>query len=536
MRPNIIIFNPDEMRADAVGHLGGTGTCTPFLDSMVKTDAVSFSNAFCQNPVCVPSRCSFTTGLYPHVRGHRTMAYLLREGEESIFSELKKQGYYVWMNARNDLVSAQDDSLLEYHANEIYYGGRTRKAPGPLNVKKNPLDFHAMYGGELGLDETGKNYSRDDEDLDAAIERIRTKPEGQPLCMFLGMTYPHPPYQVEEPYFSMIDRTKTKERIRETGTNKAKIEEAIRRNQKLQDYTEEQWMELRAVYLGMTAKVDAQFKKLCDALKEAGEYDNSAIFFFSDHGDFTGDYGIAEKAQNTFEDCLTNVPFLIKPPKGYEIDPGVSDSLVELVDFYGTAMEMAEAVPTHTHYGCSLKEVLKDRKKEIREFVTCEGGRNPDEVHCDEFHAAGPDGTTPYSPYYDRHLAQTDSEAHAKGFMIRTKEYKYVARVNEEDEFYDLMEDPEELHNAIEDIRYQGRIREMEQKLRLWLMQTTDIVPFDYDKRFSEKMVWEEIKRMGPPEHAEEFKEKIHNGVNKFLIVAECQRRFGTYWNQDAES
>ena len=62
-------------------------------------------------------------------------------------------------------------------------------------------------------------------------------------------------------------------------------------------------------------------------------------------------------------------------------------------------MEMAEAVPTHTHYGCSLKEVLKDRKKEIREFVTCEGGRNSGEIHCDEFHAAGPDGTTPYSPY-----------------------------------------------------------------------------------------------------------------------------------------
>lgn len=74
-----------------------------------------------------------------------------------------------------------------------------------------------------------------------------------------------------------------------------------------------------AVYLGMTAKVDAQFKKLCDALKEAGEYDNSAIFFFSDHGDFTGDYGIAEKAQNTFEDCLTNVPFLINRRKGMKL-------------------------------------------------------------------------------------------------------------------------------------------------------------------------------------------------------------------------
>ena len=66
MKPNIIIFNPDEMRADAVGHLGENGACTPFLDEMARTEAVSFRNAFCQNPVCVPSRCSFTTGLYPH--------------------------------------------------------------------------------------------------------------------------------------------------------------------------------------------------------------------------------------------------------------------------------------------------------------------------------------------------------------------------------------------------------------------------------------------------------------------------------------
>lgn len=78
-RPNIIIFNPDQMRADAVSHLGSPAAKTPFLDSFARTEAVSFRNAFCQHPVCVPSRCSFTTGLYPHTTGHRTMAYLLRE-------------------------------------------------------------------------------------------------------------------------------------------------------------------------------------------------------------------------------------------------------------------------------------------------------------------------------------------------------------------------------------------------------------------------------------------------------------------------
>ena len=94
-RPNIIIFNPDQMRADSLGHLGNPVGATPFLDQFSQEDAVSFQNAICQNPVCVPSRCSFATGQYPHVRGHRTMSYLLREDETSIFEELKNAGYHV---------------------------------------------------------------------------------------------------------------------------------------------------------------------------------------------------------------------------------------------------------------------------------------------------------------------------------------------------------------------------------------------------------------------------------------------------------
>lgn len=64
--PYIIIFNPDEMRADTIAHLGNPAAITPCLDEFAHQDAVSFSRAYCQNPVCVPSRCSFFTGLYPH--------------------------------------------------------------------------------------------------------------------------------------------------------------------------------------------------------------------------------------------------------------------------------------------------------------------------------------------------------------------------------------------------------------------------------------------------------------------------------------
>ncbi|HSR05002.1 MAG TPA: sulfatase-like hydrolase/transferase, partial [Proteiniclasticum sp.] len=278
-QPHIIIFNPDQMRSDSLGHLGNRAARTPFIDRFAESEGVSFSNTYCQNTVCVPSRASFTTGLYSHVNGHRTMSHLLREGEETIFKELKDQGYHVWMNARNDLIAGQINGLLEKHASEIYYGGNSLAPPGPVykgsKSKKDHIDY-SMFNGELGVDENGVNYGSDDEDLDAAISKIKNHNYEQPLCLFLGVINPHPPYQVEEPYFSAIRREDLSPRIKpEDGVGKALMMELIRKNQKLDFFTEDDWNELRATYLGMCMKVDHMFKKLCDALKEAGIYDDS---------------------------------------------------------------------------------------------------------------------------------------------------------------------------------------------------------------------------------------------------------------------
>ena len=60
--PHILIFNPDQWRGDALGHLGHPAVQTPNLDRLVREDAVSFRHAYCQNPVCTPSRCSFMSG------------------------------------------------------------------------------------------------------------------------------------------------------------------------------------------------------------------------------------------------------------------------------------------------------------------------------------------------------------------------------------------------------------------------------------------------------------------------------------------
>lgn len=498
-RPHIIIFNPDEMRTDTMGHMGNPAACTPFLDQFAAEEAVSFRNAVCQNPVCVPSRCSFFTGLYPHVHGHRTMAHLLRPGESSLFSQLKNSGYYVWMNARNDLVAAQYPGLLEAHATEIFYGGNAPKAPGPENPNmRGSMDgknFYSHYEGRLALDAQGKNYSRDDEAVDAAIDRLTHPADDRPMCVFLGLMYPHTPYAVEEPYFSCIDRGKLQPRIKpEECSGKPKMERRLRELQHMQEYTEAEWDELRAVYLGMCSKVDAQFRRLCDVLKQAGIYDDCAIFFLSDHGDFAGDYGIPEKAQNCFEDCLVKVPFLVKPPKGEAIQPGISDSLVELVDFYATAMAYAGVTPDHTHFGRHLGPVLESRDGKIRDYVFCEGGRMPGETHCDESHINGPNGSPPAFVYWPRQTAQREDDTHCKGTMIYDGRYKYISRQNGDDEFYDLAVDPGERRNAVDDPAYAGQILKMQREQLRWYQATCDVVPLDFDARFNKEMLWGMMK------------------------------------------
>lgn len=227
----------------------------------------------------------------------------------------------------------------------------------------------------------------------------------------------------------------------------------------MENYSEANWLELLATYLAQCAMIDELFGMVCDALKEAGEYDDTAIFFLSDHGD----YGLPEKCQNSFENCLTKVPLLIKPPTGETIDPGVAKGLTELVDFYATVMDYAAVEPNHTQFGKSLRPVIEDRRQHIRDYVFCEGGRNAGEVHCDVFHESGPEGTPVHSVYWPRMRAQTEDETHEKGTMIFDGKYKYIHRISGENEFYDLSSDHGECINIIQQVS-----EEQLAKYRIW--------------------------------------------------------------------
>lgn len=476
MPPNIVIFNPDQWRGDALGYVGNPAAVTPTLDRLVATEAVGFSRAFCQNPVCVPSRCSFMTGWYPHVRGHRTMQHPLQPGEPCLLAELRRAGYEVWWGGKNDLVS--DPSLYRDCVDH-----RNRVTPAHEDLHRD-LGWRRTIGG--GKDRSffagrlekfwGEERYRDADWCQVldACDYLRSRPrDGKPFCLYLPLLYPHPPYGVEEPYFRAIDRSKLPPRISGEGlVGKPRMTGKLRDALELAGREEAWWDELRATYYGMCARVDAQAGLILDALREAGVYDDTAFFFFSDHGDYTGDYDLVEKAQNLFEDCLVRVPFLIKPPVSEACRPGVRDALVELVDFPATVYDLAGIDPDYSHFGKSLRSLLASDGPH-REAVFCEGGRLATEFHCGETGSEHPDDL--YAPRV--WLQRGDPVAHGKAVMCRDARGKLVTRLAESDEYYDLEKDPGETRNVIADPAYAGAIARLRDLTMRFLLETADVVP-----------------------------------------------------------
>lgn len=467
-----------------MGHMGNSAAVTPTLDGLVQTEAVSFSHAYCQNPVCTPSRCSFMTGWYPHVRGHRTMFHMLGPDEPMLLRTLKEAGYYVWWGGKNDIVPAQNG--YENYCDVKY------SAPRPADGARHNLHadmswrghkegdaYYSFFVGQLKDDWYDDDWAM----VEGAIDLIRNPPKDKPLCIYLPLAYPHPPYGVENPWFSQIDPAKLPPRHHapQDWSGHPSMLKGIYERQRMQSWTEDRWDALRATYYGMCARVDTQFGRLLDALREARIYDDTAVFFFSDHGDFTGDYGLVEKTQNTFEECLVRVPFIVKPPKHMPVQPGVRDALVELIDMPATVEALTGLTPKHTHFGRSLLPLIAGATQHHRDAVFCEGGRVHGETQAMEREAP----TDEEFLYWPRlSLQREEGPEHGKAVMCRTKDYKYVYRLYEGDELYDLTTDPRALHNRIDDPVLSEVQAEMAARTLRFMVETADAVPHTPDRRW----------------------------------------------------
>ena len=488
-RPNIVLFVPDSYRGDVLGHQGNAGALTPNLDAMVARDAVSYGNAFAQNPVCTPSRCSFMTGWYPHVHGHRSMRNMLKEHEPSLLTVLKREGYHVWWGGKNDLVRVrQREDYLRYCDVKFWPEGRYSEHMEYRQVPPLAADDPrrgVFYRGVLTRDGEGaRHWDQDTAWVLGAVDMIRDRTDDQPFVCYLPLGKPHPAYYAEQDYYDQIDPGALPPRLPTPGegANLPAVLDSLRREYGSDDITEEMWRDVKRIYYAMCTKVDALFGLVVEALVEQGLYDDTWILFFSDHGDFTGDYSLPEKTHSTMQDCLVRVPLVVKPPAGVPVEVGNRRHLTELLDITATLYDLLDIDPGYAHQGVSLRGSLAGEEGILHEAVFAEVGGRANEVGFINTDVE----KMPLDSFYSRQgrAAIPHHQAGSLAVMCRTTRHKYIRRsYTGHHELFDLEADPGEGRNLSGHPDHAEVEREMEMRLLDFLMRTADVLPHEPDSR-----------------------------------------------------
>ncbi|HEV2498115.1 MAG TPA: sulfatase-like hydrolase/transferase [Terriglobia bacterium] len=470
-KPNIILFMPDELRADALSCFGNPICRTPNFDKLA-SEGTKFSNCYVQFPVCGASRCSLLTGWPTSVRGHRSLYYFLRPEEPNLFRYLRQNGYDVFWYGKNDALAAQS-----FYQSVTEWNDEFSPPPSAREFSRNPWTIgdphYYSFLFTKGGDQRG---TLDYQHLQAGIRILEREHLDRPFCLFLPLTSPHPPYAGPAEFHDLYDPAKLP-RLRPIGLpNKPNFYEGIRKAYHIDSLPESTFRKIRAVYLGMVSYTDWLLGELLEAVDRTQHTNDTAVFVLSDHGDYAGDYGLVEKWTSDLGDVLTHVPLIARVPGG--VRTHVSENIVELFDVMATCLELAGIDAQHTHFSRSLLPQIHGRRGDSERAAFCEGGYNTYEPQC--FEPAFP----PEEIYYAKtHLQLTQPDMISRSAMVRTRSHKLILRPSGQSELYAYGQDPDELHNLYGDASVAGVQHELERRLAEWYIKTAGIAPFDKDQR-----------------------------------------------------
>jgi arylsulfatase A-like enzyme len=479
-RLNFVLFIPDELRAESVGCYGNGVARTPNIDRLA-AGGTRFEQCHVQHTVCTPSRCSFTTGWYPHVRGHRTLWNMLGPQDPNLLKYFKQAGYQVLWGGKNDLLSppAFASSVSDYRL-----GDRSRRAGTAIEHGNPPYerDDPRYYSFLYEPIEGGIERLSDFRHVDGAAEFLRSGPQ-EPFVLYLPLSFPHCPYHAPLPFHNLIDPQDVPPLRPPDLPGKPDFHRLIRETRRLDRLDEEFFRRLHAVYLGMIAVTDTLLGMLLDALEETGHAGDTAVFLFADHGDWAGDYGLVEKWPSALDDTLTRVPLVARVP-GMASGHVVREP-VELFDVMATCLELAGITPEHTHFARSLVPQLDGAPGDADRAVFSEGGYDPHEPHAFEGRAtSGALFRDASHIYYPKgRLQQEHPLSVCRSVSIRTMTHRLVRRPLGVDELYDLRTDPRELQNVYSQPAYAGIRSALERRLLDWYIHTSDTVPLEEHPR-----------------------------------------------------
>ncbi len=467
---NLLFITADEMRGDCFAANGlNPDIRTPHLDAFAAS-GVNFSRHFTTFPKCVPARASLTTGRYCHTDGYRNIFQHLPASAPDILSSLLGRGYEIALFGKNHcwenlleathtpskLAPGQSGHRIAHHSwtsafKPIYEQLRSEFTPTPAERAAHDSDpvesFAAHWADEA--------YTRQ------AIHFLATvRDPTRPFYLHVNIEAPHPVY-VAEPTDSHhhYDPTATTPFPSDEPADAPLSLRAMREVRLAGQRNEKTLRRIQAAYYGMISRVDEQVGRIVAALDAQGIADDTVVVFLSDHGDFAGQYGLPEKWDTTFADCLLHVPCVLRAP-GLPAGLTVS-SVTDHTDLAPTLCELLDLEPLPGLHGSSLLPAIEGHP--LREAAFADGGHEA--AMRAQMPADNRDGDKQET--YSRH-----PDSMARAMCVRTATHKLVWRETHDHELYDLTADRWELTNRFADPSLREIREQLMARLLDWHLRT----------------------------------------------------------------
>ena len=454
---NVLLIVCDDLNTH-VSPSGYDHIKTPTLAKFA-SNAMTFNRAFCQYPVCGPSRASFLNGLYPQSSGvidNKADIRQTRPGTLSMPQFFKENGYWtgsvgkVFHSPRHEHGEIAWNEFHRFNNDELPVVAEARKKfeaeNGSVELPKNrkawrtlekkaksKLDAQTPPGyGPSGLTE---EQHKDGKNARTVARWLKEKPNvKKPFFITCGIQKPHVPFLAPQKYFDLyplesivytpekanlwdkIPRRAINTRFKEFGFEEAKENDALRR-------------EYMQAYHACVSFIDAQIKIVFDSLKASGEWENTIVIFTSDHGYHLGDHFLWGKV--TLFDIGAKVPFIVHAP-GLTKAGTRSEAMVELIDIYPTLAQLTGLTPPGHLQGASLRPLL-DHPERL-------GKKN--------------------------YAYSIVTRGKGMGYALRNQRWRY-GKWPDGEELYNLTNDPEEKNNLVTKRGLEHRLGEFRRVLKI---------------------------------------------------------------------
>lgn len=468
--PNILMILADQHHAGLLGCAGHPQVRTPHLDAFA-AEGLRFTDAYCQNPICTPSRVSILSGQYCHNHGYYGLSGPANPGLDNLFRHFRSHGYrtagvgklHLPCSPRNWIADDVDLFADGYETADGVVGDsdflRHLTARG-LRDLEDSWHNGANYGpgtishdarpSELPYENTLEWWC-----ADRAIDFMQAD-DDRPFCVQVAFQKPHHPLLPQQRFWDLYDQ----DLDLPPTIDQPPATRPPHFQRMWQAFHERRWdyeadfadtdgggtrAGMRRAWRGTLAcisQIDDICGRLLRSLDEAGLADDTIVIYGGDHGAYHGIHGIEEKAPGICSDAVCRVPMIWRVP-GVTEGGGHCSQLVENVDYVPTLTALCGLPEFNSADGENLSQLLAGGSDPVRETAVTENVSSK-AVRWDRWRFV----------HYDRKLFDGDDVG----------------------ELYDIVADPEEIHNLYTDADHAAIVHEGRRRLVEWMTRTTRIV------------------------------------------------------------